>query len=485
MSIRIVLKYLGPLLVVLGVAFLVPFACSVLCGDGAATAFIVPGIIATALGLGLWRLIPLQRRSLSRREGLALVTVTWVAGSMVGALPYTMTGVLPTYFDAVFEAMSGFTTTGATVFTSIGGQPQSILLWRNFSQWLGGMGIITLFVAFFPVLGVGAARIFEAEMPGPQPERLRARIRDTSRTLWATYSGLSALELLLLVLPGRLPLYDALNVTFATMPTGGFLHLQDSIGAYADNVFVTTVVTVFMLLAGANFALYYYVRRRGDMGVLTGNPEFRLYAAIFAGATVLIVCDLVVQAGYSTGSALQHAAFQVASIQTTTGFTTTDYDVWPTLSKGVLLVLMIVGASAGSTGGGLKVVRLLVIAKYAVKQVVSAFQPRSIIPVKVGGRVVPEATVSSIIGMGILYVLTLGVGYLLLSALGLDSTTAFSAVAATTGNVGPGLAGVGPAHNYMFIPAFGKIVLTLCMLVGRLEFVTVMALLTPAFWRWR
>jgi trk system potassium uptake protein TrkH len=466
-SIRIVFKYLGLLLVVLGAAFALPLGCSVLCRDGAVLAFVAPGTLAVALGLGLWRLIPVERRALSLREGLALVTVTWVAGSLVGALPYTMTGVLPRYVDAVFEAMSGFTTTGATVFTVIGAQPRSILLWRNFSQWLGGMGIITLFVAFFPVLGVGAARIFEAEMPGPQPERLRARVRDTSRTLWATYTGFSVVQLLLLAVFGGLPLFDALNVTFATMPTGGFLHLQQSIGAYADNVFVTTVVTVFMLLAGTNFALFYYVRRRGDLAVITGNPEFRLYAAIFVGATVLVVCDLVIQAGYDLGPALQHAAFQVASIQTTTGFTTTDYDLWPAFSKAILLVLMIIGASAGSTGGGLKVVRLLVIAKYAVKQIVVTFQPRSVVPVKVGGRTVPDATVSSIVGMGILYVLTLGVGYLLLSALGLDATTAFSAVAATTGNVGPGLAGVGPAQDYMFIPAFGKIVLT------------------PAFWRWR
>ena len=486
MSIRIVLKYLGPLMGVLAAAFAIPLACSLAYGDGVASAFIVPALVAGLVGAGLWLLVPLDRRSLSRREGLALVTITWIAGSLIGALPYTLSGVLPAYTDAVFETMSGFTTTGATVFTSIGDQPASILLWRNFSQWLGGMGIITLFVAFFPVLGVGAARIFEAEMPGPQPERLRARIRGTARTLWLTYCGFSAAELLLLVSFGSLPVYDALNVTFATMPTGGFLHLEQSIGAYADNVFVTTVVTAFMLLAGVNFALYYYYMRRGrDISVIARNPEFRLYAGIFLVATALIVFDLVTRAGYAIGSALQHGAFQVATILTTTGFTTTDYDVWPTLSRGVLLVLMIVGASAGSTGGGLKVVRLLVLAKYAFRQVVSAFRTRSVMFVKVGGQVVPDATVSSVLGMAILYVFTLGVGYLVLSGLGIESTTAFSAVAATTGNVGPGLAGVGPTQNYMFIPAFGKIVLTLCMLVGRLEFVTAMALLTPAFWYWR
>ncbi|MFW6103293.1 MAG: potassium transporter TrkG, partial [Chloroflexota bacterium] len=246
MSIRIVLKYLGPLMGVLAAAFVVPLVCSLLSRDGAAGAFLLPALIAGLVAAGLWFLVPLDRRSLSRREGLALVTVTWIAGSLIGALPYTLSGVLPSYTDAVFEAMSGFTTTGATVFTSIGDQPASILLWRNFSQWLGGMGIITLFVAFFPLLGVGAARVFEAEMPGPQPERLRARIRDTSRTLWITYCVLSGVELVLLTAFGRLPVYDALNVTFATMPTGGFLHLQESIGAYAGSVFVTTVVTVFM-----------------------------------------------------------------------------------------------------------------------------------------------------------------------------------------------------------------------------------------------
>jgi trk system potassium uptake protein TrkH len=484
-SIRVVLKYLGLVLIVLGGTLLFPLVWSLTVSDGAAASFVVPICIAGLAGGALWRFIRSENHGVTRREGLALVTFTWIAGSLLGALPYTLSHALPNYIDACFEAMSGFTTTGATVLTSIEAQPQSILLWRNFSQWLGGMGIVTFFVALFPMLGVGAAHLFEAEMPGPQPERLRSRVRNTAQALWVLYVLFSLLEFLLLRIGGRLPAFDALIVTFGTMPTGGFLHLTESIGAYGDNVFVTTVVTVFMLAAGVNFALYYFLIRRGHAKAFLSNPEFRLYAGIFLVASVVVVVDLVQSGSIPLAEAARQATFQVASIQTTTGFATADFDLWPALSKSVLLVLMLVGASAGSTGGALKVVRALVVAKYAYRQVVAAFSPRSVMPLKLGSETVPEPMVSAIVGMAALYAGALLAGYLVMSALGLDSVTAFSSVAATTGNVGPGLGGVGPAGNYAFIPAAGKLVLTLCMLVGRLEFVTAIALVSPAFWRWR
>lgn len=486
MSIRIVLKYLGLVLAIIGALLFFPLFWSVaIARDGAHVSFIVPILVALPGGLALFRLVSQEERSISRREGLALVKCAWLAGSLVGALPYVISGTLPSYVDAFFETMSGFTTTGATVLTSIGHQPPSILLWRNFSQWIGGMGIITFFVALFPMLGIGAARLFEAEMPGPQPERLRARVADTARALWLLYVGFSLVEFLLLWAVAGMPFYDAMNIMFGTMPTGGFLHLSESLGAYVDNPFVTTVVTVFMLAAGVNFALYFYAIRRRRLGTLVGNPEFRLYVGIFAVSAGAVTLDLVRKAGMSVGEALQHATFQVASIQTTTGFTTTDFDLWPSLSKGLLVMLMVVGASAGSTGGGLKVVRILVVFKYAFRQVVAAFSPRSVMPMKIGGDTVAEQTVSAIVGLALVYALTLAGGFLFMSALGLDAVTAFSAVAATVGNVGPGLGAVGPVQDYAFIPGVGKVVLSLLMLVGRLEFVTVMALVSLSFWRWR
>lgn len=486
MSIRIVLKYLGLVLAIVGALLSFPLLWSfAVARDGAHLSFIVPIVVALPGGLALFRYIPLEKRSLSRREGLALVSSAWVAGSLVGALPYVISGTLPSFIDAFFETMSGFTTTGATVLTSIGHQPQSILLWRNFSQWIGGMGIITFFVALFPMLGIGAARLFEAEMPGPQKERLRARVADTARVLWLLYVGFSLVEFLLLWVVAGLPFYDAMNIMFGTMPTGGFLHIGESLGAYVDRPFVTTVVTVFMLAAGANFALYFYAIRRRRLGAIFGNPEFRLYLGIFLVSTGAVFLDLIGRAGMSVGRALQHAAFQVASIQTTTGFATADFDLWPSLSRGLLLALMLVGASAGSTGGGVKVIRLLVMVKYAFRQVVAAFSPRSVMPLKIGGGTVTESMVSAIVGMGLLYVLALIVGFLVMCALGLDTVSAFSAVAATVGNVGPGLGTVGPVQHYAFIPGIGKIVLSFLMLVGRLEFVTVMALVSRSFWHWR
>lgn len=486
MSIRVVVKYLGVVLAVLGGLLCFPLLWSVaIAHDGEHVSFLVPIAIALFGGLALFRFIPSPERSLSRREGLALVTCTWVVGSVIGALPYVISGVLPSFVDAFFETMSGFTTTGATVLTTVGPQAPSVLLWRNFSQWIGGMGIITFFVALFPMLGVGAARLFEAEMPGPQPERLRARVADTARALWALYMAFSLIEFVLLWVVARLPFYDAMNIMFGTMPTGGFLHLQESLGAYVHQPFVTSVVTFFMLAAGVNFALYFYALRRRQIGAMLGNPEFRLYVGIFLVSSIVVAVNLVVQAGVPVREAVRHAMFQVASIQTTTGFATVDFDLWPSLSRSILLVLMLVGASAGSTGGGLKVVRLLVVVRYGFREVVAAFSPRAIMPLKVGGEPVPEPTVSAIAGMAALYVLTLAGGTVFMSALGLDVLTAFSAVAATVGNVGPGLGGVGPALSYAFIPDSGKLVLSVLMLVGRLEFVTVMALVSVSFWRWR
>ncbi|HUS04096.1 MAG TPA: TrkH family potassium uptake protein [Dehalococcoidia bacterium] len=485
MRVRVVAHYLGLLVIILGLLMILPLAWSYYHQGPDFLPFAISACITMVAGLVLWRLMPGGAGNLTRREGLALVTWAWILASLFGALPYQLAGTFPSYLDAYFEAMSGFTTTGATVLTSIESQPQGILLWRNFTQWLGGMGIVTLFVALFPMLGLGAAHLYEAEMPGPQPERLAGRIRDTARSLWGLYIGLSALETLLLRIGGRIPLFDALTITFGTMPTGGFLPHTLSIGTYNNSVFITSTVTLFMVMAGANFGLYYYFLGKHQPRRLFGNPEFQLYIAILIGASLIIMLDLVGNMGQPVGEAFRYATFQTVSIQTTTGFATANFDAWPSLSRSILLILMIVGASAGSTGGALKVVRILVLAKCAFRQIFLAFSPRSVLPLKLGGNVLPESVVSGIVGTSILYFATLIIAFLAMSAMGLDIITAFSSVAATLGNVGPGLGGVGPAGNYFLLPFPGKIVLILCMLVGRLEFFTVLVLVIPAFWRWR
>ncbi|MEA3253834.1 MAG: TrkH family potassium uptake protein, partial [Chloroflexota bacterium] len=426
MKVKVVLHYLGLSVMVLAGLMLIPLAWGLCRHETGWSSFLISSAITVSVGFLMWKLTPEGKGSLTRREGLTLVAGVWILASAFGAIPYMLAGTFQSYLDAYFEAMSGFTTTGATVLTSIESQPQSILLWRNFTQWLGGMGIVTLFVALFPILGIGAAHLFEAEMPGPQPERLRAHVRDTARALWGMYVALSAMEIILLWLVGRLPVFDALTITFGTMPTGGFLHKDISLAAYNNSLFVTSTVTFFMVMAGINFALYYYLLFRRQASRFFGNTEFLFYIAIFVGASLLITQDLVTSGGLQVGEAFRYATFQTASIQTTTGFTTANFDAWPSLSRGVLLILMIVGASAGSTGGALKVVRVLVLVKYAFRQLTLSFSPRAVIPLRLGGNVLPEGTVSKVVGTSILYFAALVIGFLAMAAMGLDPITAFS-----------------------------------------------------------
>jgi len=483
MRIKIVLHYLGLLIATLGIFMLIPLGTSLFYRETDYLAFAISTGISVASGLILWRLTPVKMERLGRREAIMIVAGGWILASAFGALPYVLAGTFQSYLNAFFESMSGFTTTGATVLASIENQPHGILLWRSLTQWLGGMGIITLFVALFPMLGIGAAHLVEAELPGPQAERLTARVRDTAKALWLLYFGLSSLEVISLWL-AKMPLFDALAVTFSTMPTGGFTPTTLSIGAY-NSPLIEGIVTLFMVLAGVNFGLYYFLLWKRQPRRLFSNSEFRLYIALLIGVCLFIALNLTSSLGLSIGEAFRYSSFQVVSTMTTTGFVTANFNAWPAFAKSALLTLMVIGASAGSTGGALKVTRLLVLSKYAYRRILLFFNPRAVIPLKVGGNTLSERVVSGIIGMSILYFTILILGFLVMSILGLDHVTALSSVAATLGNVGPGLGLVGPTANYLWIPPLGKIVLIICMLVGRLELFTVLALLTPSFWKWR
>jgi len=483
MRFKPVLHYLGMVLTVLGLCMLLPLAFALFHGGADSLAFVLSLVVTISTGLLLWRLIPRGKEGISRREAIFLVALIWVVASAFSALPFWLGGAIECFLDAYFEAVSGLTTTGATVLTSIETLPQGLLLWRSLIQWLGGMGIVMLFVALFPILGIGAAHLFEAEIPGPQVERLTARIKDTAKILWQVYLILSLLQVLLLLLVG-LSVFEALIITFGTMPTGGFLHLDLSIGAY-DSPLIEGIVVFFMMAAGVNFGLYYFLLWRHQPQRFFANVELRAYFAFLFGAIFLVGVDLVRNMGLSAGEALRYAGFQSVSIMTTTGFTTADFNAWPEFSRAVLLLLMLIGASAGSTGGGLKVVRILVLVKLAYRQILLAFNPRAVIPLKLGRDALPWGIVSGIANFAILYLIVLVGGFLIMSALGLDQTTALSSVLATLGNVGPGLGLVGPAENYLFIPATGKVTLIVCMLVGRLELFTFLALFSPSFWKWR
>ena len=470
---------------------LLPLAWSLYYREPDSLAFAISIGLSVIPGLLLWRLTSVGEGRLSRREAIMLVAGGWILASAFGTLPFVLAGTFPSYLDAYFETMSGFTTTGATVLTSIESQPHGILLWRSLTQWLGGMGIITLFVALFPVFGIGATHLVESEMPGPQTERLTARIRDTAKAIWLLYLGFSMLEFIALYV-ARMPLFEALTVALSTMPTGGFALTAESIGAY-NSIFIEGIIIFFMMAAGVNFGLYYFLLWKRQPGRILNNSEFRLYITLLIGASVLIAVDLMLNGGKFAGEAFRVSSFQVVSIMTTTGFVTDDFNVWPVFAKSALLILMVIGASAGSTGGALKVTRLLVLSKYAYRRILLFFNPRAVIPLKVGGNTLSEGIVSGIIGMSILYLAILTVGFLVMSAVGLQNVppeqehvTALSSVVATLGNIGPGLGLVGPTANYFSnITAAGKVVLMVCMLVGRLELFTILVLFTPSFWKWR
>jgi len=484
MRLRIILHYLGMVIAILGLFMLIPLVTSLIYGEGDTAAFAISSGISLAVGFLLWRFNKLEEKKLGIRESFVLVVSGWLVAAVFGALPYAISGALPSFLDCFFEAMSGYTTTGATVFTSLETQPHGILLWRSLTQWLGGMGIIMLFVALFPVFGIGAAHLVEAETPGGHHgERLTSRIRDTAKAMWKIYLGLSVLEIILLLI-AKLPFFDALTVTLSTIPIGGFTPTDLSIGAY-NSLFVEGIVIFFMIACGVNFGLYYYLFWKKQPGRLFCNPEFRLYIALIIGAVLLINLDLIINMGMSVGEAFRQGSFNATSVLTTTGFATADFSAWPPFARSLLLILMVIGASAGSTGGALKVVRILVLVKYTYRRLRHAFNPSVVIPLKIGDNVLPDRITSRIIGMTILYFGILWGGFLVMSALGLDFETALSSVTASVGNVGPGLGIVGPAENYALIPPVGKGVLMFLMLAGRLELFTLLVLLVPSFWKGR
>ena len=414
------------------------------------------------------------------REAFAIVSLGWIVVAFFGTIPFLLAGTFPSFIDAYFETMSGFTTTGATVLTNIESQPHGILFWRNFTQWLGGMGIIVLGIAVLPKLAVGGSQLLAAESPGPLPERLRPRITETAKIMWGIYLLFSFSEVILLKLAG-LPLFDSFIHMFSTMSTGGFSSHTSNIGFF-DRARVETIITCFMFLAGGNFALYYYLLK-GNPRALFKDSEFRFYSFVVIAATILVTFNLWGGTYKSIWSSFRYAAFQVVSINTTTGFTTQDFDLWPPLSRGILLLLMFIGGCAGSTAGAMKNMRILILLKKGYQELLRLARPRAVIPVKLGGRPVEETVIAGITGFFILYILLFLISSLILMKLGIDMVSSVAASAATIGNVGPGLGLVGASQNYAFLPPLAKAILCLNMLLGRLEIYTVLVLLLPSTWR--
>ncbi len=420
---------------------------------------------------------------ITRREALVIVSLSWIACGVFGGLPLLLDGMVSNPIDALFEATSGFTTTGSTILTEIEGNTRASLWWRSMIQWLGGMGIVVLFVAVFPQVGAGGRLLFESESPGPTKDQLQPRIRETGATLWRIYLGLTGSLAALLWLEG-MSLFDALCHAMTTMATGGFSTRNASIAGF-DSWQIDVTVTVFMLLAGVNFGIYYaLLRRRQGLRPLR-DAELLTYLGVFVAGTVVVTITLLGRFQGNVLEALRYASFQVASLGTSTGFGTDDFVVWPPLGQAVLLSLMFVGGMGGSTAGGFKVSRAMICGRAAVQQVLLSVHPNAIFGTRLGGRTIEDRVVRAAVAMAVIAIGVLAAGTLSLTGMGMAVETAFSAVLTAMFNSGPGLNELGPTGNFSEVPRAGKVLLSFVMVLGRLEFITLLALLLPSFWRGR
>jgi trk system potassium uptake protein TrkH len=482
MRYSLVVHLCGVLVRMFGVVFAAPLAIAVGYGEYRDAAGFA-GAGAITLGLG-----QLMRRAggesaedlverIRRIEGLAVVAAVWLLIAHLAALPYVFAGMGPV--DALFESMSGLTTTGATVMRDFAAFGRSIFFWRALTQWLGGMGVIALFVAILPRLSIGGRELFFAEAPGPSEDKVSPQIRRTAAVLWRLYAVLTAAQVVALWLAG-LSWFDAICHAMATLAAGGFSPHPLSIAGYA-NPAVEWIVIVFMFIAGANFALQYRALSRRDFGVLSADEELRAYTGIVLAATALLVAALGTTAGVE--AAVRTAMFQVLSILTTTGFASVDFQLWSDQAKMVLLVLMFIGGCAGSASGGPKVVRHLLLARYTLQALRRTLHPRAVLPVKLGGRVVSEAILQTVIVFFLFYLLVFSICTGIVVALGADIVTGITATIACLGNIGPGFNAVGPIANFADLHPVSRIALTLAMWIGRLEVLTVLVVLRPEAWR--
>ena len=483
MHLRLVGHILGHLLLALAVSMLVPLAMAFAWGEHAETrnAWILSLLATMSAGL-LLRGLTSMDGELGRKDGFTIVTLGWLVLAVFAALPFRLSGVMLAYTDAYFETMSGLTTTGASVLTVIEGLPRSLLFWRSLLHWFGGMGIIVLSIAILPFLGVGGAQLFRAEVPGVSKDRLTPRITSTAKLLWGVYVLFTVAEILLLRL-GGMSLFESVCHAFATMATGGFSTRNGSIGAYNDP-YIEGVIILFMFLAGVNFTLHFrLLTDSGHRFAITKDPELRFYVGTVAAAILVFTVTLTWTHTYALGAALRHSLFYGVAITTTTGFGTEDFNRWPALCQVVLVLLMFVGGCAGSTGGGMKIMRIMVLLKNGFTEIRKMIFPDAVVPVKIGGEIIPAHILSNVLAFFFLHVSLTAFGTVLMAMLGLDLITAFTSVLASISNIGPGLAGVGPHANYAHIPAVGKWLLCAFMLMGRLEIYTVLVLMLPSHWR--
>lgn len=475
MNIRIILKNLGIVIMIEAVCMAPSLLVSIIFRDGDFMAFLYTILICIVSGLLLYQ-IPSKNKNFYARDGFAFVALSWITVSLFGSLPFIFSGVIPSIADAFFEASSGFTTTGASIIQKIEGLPRGILFWRNFTNWLGGMGVLVLTLAVLPSVGASLLHVMKAESTGPSTEKLVPKLGQSAKILYSMYFILTAVLISVLLICG-MPLYDAIIHAFGTAGTGGFSIRNLSLGAYG-NVAIEVTVTVFMLLFGVNFSLYFQALKGNPRGLLK-NQEFHFYLGTTLAAILLIAINLNSSGLYSMKESLRYSSFQVSSIITTTGFSTVDFNLWPAFSKVIIVILMLIGGSAGSTAGGIKCIRVVLMFKIIKREILNAVHPRAIHTVKIDGKAVDDESLSHTTVFFLLYFAVFVFATVIISLDGKDLVTTVTSVITAISNVGPGLGEVGPLGNYSAYSWFSKVLLSFCMIAGRLEILPMLVLLSP------
>ena len=476
---KVVFKSIGTVLCIEAASMLPSLIVALINHEKAAIAFALTIGIIAVIGAALLRLKTPKTRIFTR-DGFAIVSLSWILVTLFGALPFLLSGSIPSFIDALFETASGFSTTGSSILTDVEALPKSVLFWRSSTHWLGGMGILVLMIAILPSTA-STINIMIAESPGPSPGKLVPKIRETAKILYIIYIAMTAVLVVLLLL-GGMPLFDALIHAFGTASTGGFSSRNASVGAYYS-VYIDVVITVFLFLFGVNFTLYYYLFLKRDFKSVLRDEELRFYFGVVVGAIVLIALNIKGTVYQTIGEAIRYASFQVTSIISTAGFATADFNLWPSFSKIILVLLMLTGSCAGSTAGGIKCVRIVLLLKIIRREITRLIHPNAVQPVKLNGRRVDEETLSGVMAFFFFWMLIIAVSVLIVSLDGKDLVTSTTAVLATVNNVGPGLGAVGPTGNFADFSALSKTVMSLCMLIGRLEVYPIMLLCFPSFWK--
>ncbi len=479
-NIKAVLKVISFLLILDGLGMLLGIPFSLYYGDNDWNALLFTGSGIIAVGIVLFLLTHEDKFEVKKRESFIIVGIGWIVMSLFGALPFVVHGSIPSYTDAFFETMSGFTTTGASILNDIEAMPHGLLFWRSLTQWFGGMGIIVLSLAILPILGIGGMQLFVAEVPGPTKDKIHPRVRETAKRLWGIYAALTLAETLLLML-GGMTFFDAINHSFTTMATGGYSTKQASI-AYFTSPFIQYVIIVFMFLAGMNFTLHYFWIH-GKFGRLKRDDELKFYALVIFGVSLVIAIDLFSQHHGGLEKSFRDSLFQTVSTVTTTGYVTSDYESWGPFYQILFFILLFAGGCAGSTGGGIKMVRHRILMKNSALELQRLLHPRAVLLVRFNGHIVSHEIMSNIIAFAFWYVAIFLFGTLVMSLLGLDFASSIGAVATSLGNVGPGIGTVGPSFNFSHVSIAGKWVLSALMLVGRLELFTILIIFSRSFWK--